>query len=176
VSALNPFAILGTILTTILPAPLIVRINDLLDRVRGLLAGEYLRLVIYGAAVVVYLTTHILQTLNIGHLPAVNLDAAIAIVTVAAGLLTEYLRTKVSSAATVAAIVASPPTAAGPINAAAAAGVDPALIGAAIVKAPDAPADVEVAPEVVAATPAPDPAADEPEVDPSTIADGGDAA
>jgi hypothetical protein len=152
---LNPFALL----LALLPAPVAAAVTALADKLRALLQGETLRAIVYGAAIVVWLVTHIAEAMNIGNLQVVNLDTALAVATGAAALLTELARRYVYSPATVAQIVATPPTAAGPINAAAAAGVEPALIGEALVTAPDPVVDQ---PDVVAD-------------DPTTIADGGDA-
>jgi hypothetical protein len=165
---LNPIAIIRSLVPTVILA----RIDDLLNNARALLAGETLRAIGLGALAVIWAVWHGALALGLTHVPAPTLDVIAAAVSAAVLLIQEWARKFVSSPATVAAIVATPPTSAGPINAAAAAGVDPALIGQAIAAAPDAPADVAVAPAVVAATPAADPA---PEVDPSTIVDGGDA-
>lgn len=167
---LNPFAIIGSILSAIVPDPISVRIQAFIDQLTGLLQGETVLVIGNGAGVAIYLVAK-----ASGKIPDVTFQDAVLQAGAAAVLLNTVLlsiRKYAFSPKTVAAIVASPPTAAGPINAAAAAGVDPAVIGQAIVTAPDAPADVAVAPEVVAATPAP---ADDTEIDPSTIAGGGDA-
>jgi hypothetical protein len=99
-------------------------LQNLLAKARELLQGEPLRAIVYGAAVVVWLTTHIAQALAIGHLAVVDLDQALLMATAAAAALTEFARRWTYSPATVAAIVATPPTASGPIAAAVAAGVD----------------------------------------------------
>lgn len=99
-------------------------IQSLADKVRTLLQGEPLRLIVYGAAVVVWLVTHIAQALHVGNLAVIDLDQALLAATAASVGLTELLRRYVYSSATVAAIVKSPPTAAGPIAAAEAVGVD----------------------------------------------------
>lgn len=96
----------------------------LLEKARGLLQGEPLRAIVYGAAVVVWLVTRIAQALHIGNFQVVNLDDALLVATAAATALTELVRRYVYSPATVAAIVNAPPTAAGPIAAAEAVGVD----------------------------------------------------
>lgn len=96
----------------------------LLDKARALLQGEPLRAIVYGAAVVVWLVTHIAQALHIGNLAVVNLDQALVMATGASVALTEFARRWTYSPTTVAAIVNTPPTAAGPIAAAEAVGVD----------------------------------------------------
>lgn len=103
--------------------------DKLAERLRALLQGEPLRLIVYGAAVVVWLATRIVPIVAeaLGtqvNLQAIDLDGALATATVAAGVLTELVRRYVYSPATVAAIVKTPPTAAGPILAAEAVGVD----------------------------------------------------
>ena len=99
-------------------------LQTILEKARALLQGEPLRAIVYGAAVVVWLTTHIAQALAIGHLAVVDLDQALLMATAAAAALTEFARRWTYSPATVAAIVQTPPTAAGPIAAAEAVGVD----------------------------------------------------
>lgn len=96
----------------------------LLDKARALLQGEPLRAIVYGAAVVVWLVTHIAKALGVGNLAVVDLDQALLMATAAAAGLTEFARRWTYSPATVAAIVNTPPTAAGPIAAAEAVGVD----------------------------------------------------
>lgn len=140
-TSVNPFAIVGALLTALLPAPLVVRINDILDKVRGLLTGETVRAIGYGAVLAIYLGWHAALALNLTTVPAPTLDIILAAVAGAIALVTEFARRKVWSANSVAAIVAAPPTAAGPINAAAAAGVDPAAIATALVAAPDPEVD-----------------------------------
>ncbi len=96
----------------------------LIARLQALLQGETLRAIVYGAAVVVWLVTHVAQALNVGNLQVVDINAALVVATAAAAFLTELARRYVYSPATVAAIVTTPPTAAGPIAAAEAVGVD----------------------------------------------------
>lgn len=78
-------------------------------KVQGLLQGEPLRLIVYGAAVVVWLATRIAPpiaaafgiTLNFA---AINLDSALLTATAAAAALTEIARRFVYSPNTVAAV------------------------------------------------------------------------
>lgn len=134
-TALNPFAVIGTILQTLTPKIVLNAIEPWLDKVRGLLQGETLRAIGYGAGVIVYLVAKFS-----GKIPDVPFDQAIIQAGGAAALVItvlETIRKYVFSPATVAAIVATPPTAAGPVVAAVEAGVPPELIADA------APAPIE---------------------------------
>lgn len=138
-NSINPFAIIGSIISAILPAAVVAAIDAWLDKARGLLQGETLRAIGYGAGLVIYLVAK-----ASGSIPDLPLDQALLQAGSAAALLVtliEAARKYVYSPATVAAIVATPPTAAGPVVAAAAAGVDPALIDEAMVAAPPADPD-----------------------------------
>jgi hypothetical protein len=77
--------------------------------VTGALQGEPLRAIVYGAAVVIFLVTHI--ALAAGYQgfgsSAPSLDAAFASATVAAAALTEVCRRFVSSPNTVAGLLAA---------------------------------------------------------------------
>lgn len=106
--------------------------QTILEKARQLLQGEPLRAIVYGAAVVVWLVTHIAAAMHVGNLAVVNLDQALLMATAAAAALTEFARRWTYSPATVAAIVQTPPTAAGPIAAAEAVGVDTAQLVAPI--------------------------------------------
>jgi hypothetical protein len=97
-------------------------INSILDKARGLLQGEPLRLIGYGAGIVIYLAAKAL-----GNIPDLPLEQALIQATAAIAVLAsviETIRRFTYSPATVAAIVQTPPTAAGPIAAAEAVGVD----------------------------------------------------
>lgn len=96
-------------------------VNGILDSVQSVLRGEPARVIGYGGAVVVYLVARVS-----GSIPDVPLDTAIVQATAAIAVVASFVETirrLVYSPATVAAIVATPPTAAGPINAAVEAGV-----------------------------------------------------
>lgn len=96
----------------------------ILEKVRALLQGEPLRAIVYGAAVVIWIVTRVAAALHVGNIAAVDLDQALVMATAASVALTEFARRWTYSPATVAAIVKTPPTAAGPIAAAEAVGVD----------------------------------------------------
>lgn len=119
------------ILRTLLPAPVVAFFDRLAAKLQPLLAGEPLRAITYGAVALVWIVSRALVITGI--LPiAPSVDAILIAVTgaisIIAAAIAEFARRWTYSPASVAAIVANPPTAAGPINAAAAAGVDPALI------------------------------------------------
>lgn len=142
-SALNPFAILGSIVTAILPDAIVVPLQNLIDKLMGLLQGETVLVIGNGAGVIIYLVAK-----AAGSIPDIPLADAIVQAGSAAALLNTILltiRKYVYSPKTVAAIVASPPTAAGPIAAAEAAGVPTETIAQAV---EDAPAAAEPAPVI----------------------------
>ena len=97
--------------------------DAILARARALLQGETLRAITLGAVIVVWLVTHLAFALHLaGQPPAWDvIEVAVSAALVA---LNEMIRLFVYSPATVSAIVNTPPTAAGPIAAAEAAGVD----------------------------------------------------
>ncbi len=130
---LNPI----TLIRALVPTVILVRIDDTLNAARALLAGETLRAIGFASIAVVWLIWHGALALGLTHVPAPTLDVIAAAISAAVLLVQEWARRFVSSPATVARIVATPPTAAGPINAAEAAGVDPGLIGQAIADAPE---------------------------------------
>lgn len=133
-TTLNPFAVIGALLSAFLPATVVAWIQSFIDKVNSLLQGETVLVIGNGAGVVIWIVAKIS-----GRIPDVSLADATVQAGAAALLLNTVLvsiRKYVSSPKTVAKIVATPPTASGPINAAAAAGVDPALIGEALVAAP----------------------------------------
>lgn len=102
--------------------------TDLLNRARALLQGETLRAIVYGAAIVVWIVVGLSNALGFTRFGAnISVTDALTQATAASVLLTELARRFVYSPATVAAIVNTPPTAAGPIAAAEAAGVDTTL-------------------------------------------------
>lgn len=133
---LNPFAILGSVLRTVLPDALVAKLQGLSDAIEKLLQGETARVIGYGAGVVIYIVAKLF-----GAIPDVPFDQAVIQAGTAAGVLVaiiESIRHYVFSPATVASIVTTPPTAAGPIAAAEAVGVDTAKPGDPIDVAPDA--------------------------------------
>lgn len=71
------------------------------DTTERLLQGEPLRMIVQGAAVVIWLVTRILETLGVGTIEVVSLDQALLIAWAAATALTEALRRWVYSPATV---------------------------------------------------------------------------
>ena len=97
-------------------------LNGILEKLRGWLQGEPLRAIGYGAAVIVYLLARVLGSIpDVSFADAVTQGGAAALVVAS---VVETIRRYTYSPATVAAIVTSPPTAAGPIAAAEAVGVD----------------------------------------------------
>lgn len=139
-TTLNPFAIVGAILRAITPKIVLNAIEPWLDRIRGLLTSSPARVIGYGAAVVIYLVA-----LAFDRIPDMTFEQALVNTTFAITTLVgviEAIRHYVFSPATVAKMVAAPPTAAGPIAAAVAEGVDPALIADAVIESdPGAPAE-----------------------------------
>lgn len=132
---LNPFAILGQILSAILPDPIVVRIQAFIDQVTNALKGETLLAIGNGAGVVIYLVAK-----ASGKIPDVPLEQAIIQAGTAAALLNSVLlaaRQYVYSPKKVDEIVATKPTSAGPIAAAKAAGVDTTLADAVVAAAPE---------------------------------------
>jgi hypothetical protein len=81
-------------------------IQAILARVRDTLTGEPLRAIVYGAAVVVWLVTHIAVAMGYGAFRAISIDEALIVATAAAATLTEICRRYVYSPNTVAAIEA----------------------------------------------------------------------
>lgn len=99
-----------------------MNIADLLDKVDSILKGEPARIIGYGAAVVIYLVAK--ASGNIAdQTPEQALVSATAGIVSVVGVI-ESIRHFVFSPASVAEIVTTPPTAAGPVAAAEAAGVD----------------------------------------------------
>ena len=90
------------ILRAVLPGPAVAFLDRLAGKLEQLLQGEPLRVIVYGAAVVIWGDTHVLQLLNIGNLAVISFDGAILTATVAAGAITEFARKFVYSPATVA--------------------------------------------------------------------------
>lgn len=129
---MNPIDIVRTVLRAILPAPVTAFLDRLAEAALAKLQGETVRAIGYGAAVVMWLATRIADFIAPGHLPLVTIDVAMVYVTAAIVLITELARRWAYSPATVAAIVANPPTAPGPIAAAVSEGVDPELIADAV--------------------------------------------
>jgi hypothetical protein len=75
-------------------------LSAILTRARALLAGEPLRAIIYGAAVVVWLVVGAANALGFTALgPTISVDDALTVATTAAVLLTELARRYVSPAA-----------------------------------------------------------------------------
>jgi hypothetical protein len=114
------------ILSSVIPANVQAAINWAIDKIDSLLKGETALVIGNGAAIVLYFVAK-----AFGKIPDMSFEDAlaaggVAIVTINSVLLT--IRKYVYSPATVAAIVASPPTAAGPIAAAVDAGVTPEAI------------------------------------------------
>jgi len=112
-------------LTDLIPANIQAVINKVLDLVSSLMQGETVLLIGNSAGVVLYLVAK-----AFGSIPDLTFEdslkqGAAAVVTLNVILL--YIRSKVYSAATVAKIVTTPPTAAGPVNAAIDAGAGNAI-------------------------------------------------
>ncbi len=110
----------------LIPESLRGPINSVLDGARNLLSGETALVIGNGAAVVIYLAAKFMGAIPDQTFEAAVTSATAGLATVNAVLL--LIRRYVYSPATVAAIVASPPTAAGPVNAAIEAGVKPEAI------------------------------------------------
>jgi hypothetical protein len=114
---------------------LLDQIDALLEKARDILKGEPLRAIAYGSAVVIYLAARAL-----GRIEDVSFEAAVstafAASTIVIGIV-ETARRYVYSAKTVAAIVTTPPTAAGPISAAMEEGVKPTALVDAMDAQPD---------------------------------------
>jgi hypothetical protein len=87
-----------------------LRFQAFANMLRDVLQGEPLRAIVYGAAVVVWLVTHIAKALNFDNFQVVDFDAAMLAATAAAAMLTELARRYVYSPATVNAIIASQDT------------------------------------------------------------------
>lgn len=130
---INPFALAGQLVAAILPDPVEAWLRGIVDQVEKLLQGETARVIGYGAGIVIYLVAKAVQAI-----PDMPFDQAVLQAGAAATMvisIVEAIRHYVFSPATVAAIVATPPTAAGPIVAAAAAGVAPEVVAEAIAEA-----------------------------------------
>ena len=106
------------------------KLTALLTTVRALLQGETVRVITYGAVVVVWLVTHVGYWLGWLHNQPPSLDATLLVVSAAVVAINEAIRQFVFSAATVAVIQAT----------AAAAGVQAAGSGEATVTTTTAPA------------------------------------
>jgi len=93
----------------------VTSISGFLQTLTGLLQGEPLRVIVYSAAVVVWLVTHI--AISIGYTgfgaSAPSLDAALLVATAAAAAITEVCRQFVYSPATVATLIPDGMTAGG---------------------------------------------------------------
>lgn len=124
--SLNPFAIIGSLVQSFLPAAVVAWLQQLVEAANRLLQGSPARAIGYGAAVVMYLVA-----LALDRIPDMTFDqavtSAVTAVTILVGIV-EAIRHYVFSPATVAAIVTTPPTAAGPIAAAMVEGVPPTTI------------------------------------------------
>jgi len=124
--SLNPFAIIGELVRTLLPAPVVSWLEGLVEAVNRVLQGSPARAIGYGAAVVIYLVA-----LAFDRIPDMTFEqavtSAVTAVTILVGIV-EAIRFYVFSPATVAKIVTTPPTAAGPIEAAVVEGVPPRTI------------------------------------------------
>jgi hypothetical protein len=81
--------------------------NAIAVRARGLLQGEPLRAISYGAVVVVWLASRILAALHVGNVQAVDLDTALVAVTGAIAAVTELSRRWAFSPATVETLLAA---------------------------------------------------------------------
>ncbi len=103
--------------------------HELLDKAESILKGEPARIIGYGAAVVIYLVAKVSGSIEDQSPEQALVSGTAAIATIIT--IIESIRRLVYSPASVAAIVTSPPTAAGPIDAAVAAGVDADTINAA---------------------------------------------
>lgn len=109
--------------------------NAVLDKLRDLLQGDALRAISYGSAVIIYFIARAL-----GSIEDVSFEQAITSAGAAAAVIigiTETARRYVYSAKSVANMVTTPPTAAGPIAAAVEAGVQPEVIVGAMDAQPD---------------------------------------
>lgn len=109
------------------------KIKALIALAQGLLQGEPLRAIVYGSAVIVWVTVGVANALGYTHFgPRLSLDDALVSATAAAAVLTEISRRFVFSPATVAVIEAG-----APVNA-----VDGAVDAPAVpvIADPDAPA------------------------------------
>jgi hypothetical protein len=109
-------------ISDLIPEKVKVIVLSLADKVDALLQGETLRMIQYGGAVLLYVFARIL-----GVIPDVSFAEAVAQTVAASAIVIAFVESArhfVYSPATVAAIVTTPPTAAGPIAAAEAAGVD----------------------------------------------------
>lgn len=110
-------------------------LRAVLDKADALLQGEPARAIGYGSAVVVIGVVTISNALGFTRFQGVDIDLGSALVLVTAATTTvvgiiEGIRKFVFSPASVAAIVTTPPAAAGPIAAAEAEGVDVAAAAA----------------------------------------------
>jgi hypothetical protein len=122
VSTINPFVIIGQVLTAILPKALVDQIQGFIDKVTNLLQGENVLVIGNAAGLIIYFVAKVSGKIPDLTLQDAILQAGTAIVLLNTVLL--FIRQNVYSPKTVNAIVHTPPTAAGPIEAAAAVGVD----------------------------------------------------
>lgn len=83
--------------------------SALLARIQALMQGEPLRVITYGAVVVVWVVLHVAFALNLIGTQPPNFDEVLAAVSAAVIVLNEIIRQFVSSPATVARLVGDGP-------------------------------------------------------------------
>lgn len=85
---------------------IIAFLSDLQAKALALLQGEPVRVIVYGAAIVILVVGHVAAFVGYQGLPEVSFDTAVGAATVAAGVLAEFIRRFVFSPATVAKLTA----------------------------------------------------------------------